>query len=129
MEVLDKANFRIKMAGEELVIAVVQDHETDEVLMVAFMNRDALERTLATGTMTYYSTSRKELWVKGGTSGNTQEVREVFMDCDGDALVFRVKQKRAACHEGYYSCFFRRIEDGRLKTAGRKVFDPGDVYK
>lgn len=125
---LDKANFRIKMAGEDLVIAVVQDHETSHILMVAFMNREALQKTLETGKMHYFSTSRRKLWLKGETSGHVQEVKEVFMDCDGDAFVFKVKQNDAACHKGYYSCFFRKVEDGNVKVQGERIFDPEEVY-
>lgn len=125
---LDEANFRIKMAGEDLVIAVVEDHETNQVLMVAFMNREALEKTLETGKMHYFSTSRKKLWLKGETSGHVQELKEAFMDCDGDAFVFKVAQNDAACHKGYYSCFFRGVEGGELRVKGERIFDPEDVY-
>jgi phosphoribosyl-AMP cyclohydrolase len=127
-ELLEKVNFRIKLAGEELAIAVVQDYRTQEVLMVAFMNRDALAKTLETRRMTYYSTSRKKLWVKGETSGNFQTVREVRLDCDGDALLFKVEQLGGACHEGYASCFHRVLRDGRWKVEGERLFDPEKVY-
>jgi phosphoribosyl-AMP cyclohydrolase len=127
-DLLDRVNFRIKLAGEELAIAVVQDYRTQEVLMVAFMNREALAKTLATGKMTYYSTSRRKLWVKGETSGNFQVVKEVRIDCDGDALLFKVEQRGAACHEGYYSCFHRVLREGKWVTQGERVFDPEKVY-
>jgi phosphoribosyl-AMP cyclohydrolase len=126
---LEKADFRIRMADEDLIIAVVQDYRTGQVLMAAFMNREALEKTVSTGIMTYFSTSRRKLWVKGETSGHTQKVKEMFLDCDGDAIVFKVEQKSAACHKGYYSCFFRRVDEKGLKTEGERVFDPQDVYK
>ncbi len=129
MEVLERANFRVKLAGEDLVVAVVQDYRTGEMLMVAFMNREALERTLSTGTMTYFSTSRGKLWTKGETSGHTQKVREVRLDCDGDALLFKVDQEGAACHKGYTTCFFREVKGGDLKTVEERVFDPEEVYK
>lgn len=126
--VLQDVNFRINMAGENLAIAVAQDYRTGEVLMVAFMNREALEKTLETGKMHYFSTSRKRLWQKGETSKHYQLVKEIFIDCDGDALLFKVEQSDAACHKGYYSCFFRKIEGDKLVTTGKKVFEPKDTY-
>lgn len=126
--ILQEVNFRINRAGEDLAIAIAQDYRTGEVLMVAFMNRVALEKTLKTGKMHYFSTSRKRLWQKGETSKHYQLVREVLLDCDGDALLFKVEQSDAACHEGYYSCFFRKIEGDKLVTTGKKVFEPKDIY-
>src|SRR5258705_4953765 len=94
-----------------LLRAIAQDVRTGQVLMVAYMNREAWERTLATGRATYWSTSRKALWVKGETSGHVQHVREVLVDCDADAVLLRVEQVGGvACHDGYKSCFFRRVE-------------------
>ncbi|RLG57214.1 MAG: phosphoribosyl-AMP cyclohydrolase [Candidatus Hydrothermarchaeota archaeon] len=124
-----EVNFRFEIAGEKLAIAVVQDYKTKEVLMVAFMNKEALEKTLKTKKMHYYSTSRKKLWVKGESSGNYQVVKEVYVDCDSDALLFRVEQKGGACHEGYYSCFFRKLENNKLSIVGKKVFEPEEVYR
>lgn len=124
-----EVNFRFEIADEKLAIAVVQDYKTNEVLMVAFMNKEALEKTLKTKKMHYYSTSRKKLWVKGESSGNYQVVKEVYVDCDSDALLFKVEQKGGACHEGYYSCFFRKLEDNKLSIVGKKVFDPEEVYR
>ena len=92
-----------------LVTAVVQDYGTRDVLMVAYMNREALERTISTGYAHYWSRSRRKLWMKGETSGNTQRVREILVDCDGDALLLIVEQKGVACHTGNRTCFFRRI--------------------
>lgn len=129
MEIMEKANFRVKKAGEKLVIAVVQDHESNDVLMVAFMNREALKRTLMTGKMHYYSTSRRKLWLKGETSGHNQLVKEVLVDCDGDALLFLVEQLGSACHEGYNSCFYRKLDGDKLKVFKTKEFDPGRVYE
>ncbi len=106
----------MKLAGEELAIAVVQDHRTREVLMVAFMNREALAETLRTRRMTYYSTSRRRLWVKGETSGNHQFVKEVRLDCDGDALLFEVEQVGVACHTGRRSCFYRQLAGGNIRS-------------
>ncbi|MCF3653036.1 MAG: phosphoribosyl-AMP cyclohydrolase [Aigarchaeota archaeon] len=93
----------------ETVIAVAQDHETREVLMVAYMNREAFVKTLTTGFMHYWSLSRRRIWMKGETSGNIQEVVDAYIDCDGDAVLFLVRQKGVACHEGYKSCFHNRI--------------------
>ena len=114
-----------------LVPAVVQDHESGEVLMVAYMNAEAFEATRRTGKMHYYSRSRGRLWQKGETSGHVQEVREILVDCDRDAAVFKVHQVGgAACHTGYRSCFYRRAEaDGSLTMIEEeRVFDPEQVY-
>jgi phosphoribosyl-AMP cyclohydrolase len=127
--IIDTVNFRIRLGGQNVAIAVAQDHETGEVLMVAFMNREALELTIKNGTMHYFSTSRQKIWHKGEESGHVQKVKEIRIDCDGDALLFIVEQKSAACHEGYYSCFFRKLEEGRWRETGEKVFKPDDVYK
>ena len=123
------ANFRIKMAGEDLAIAIAQEHVSGEVLMVAFMNKTALEKTLETGKMHYFSTSRKKLWLKGETSKHYQIVKEAYIDCDGDAFLFKVEQSDAACHKGYYSCFFRKVEGGEIKIVKEKVFDPEETYR
>lgn len=113
-----------------LVLAIAQDAETEEILMVAYMNEMTLRQTLATGLMTYWSRSRQEVWVKGATSGHTQEVREVRIDCDGDVLLFKVKQNGgAACHTGHRSCFYRKLDNGQLVEAGSLVFDPEQVYR
>lgn len=114
-----------------LVPAIVQDAETDEVLMMAYMTADTLEKTLATGRMTYWSRSRQEEWVKGQTSGHVQHLREARIDCDGDTLLFRVDQEGGACHTGYRSCFFRRIggTGESLEDDGTRVFDPAEVYE
>jgi len=116
-----------------LVTAIAQDAATDDVLMLAYMTEDTLRRTLDTERMTYWSRSRQEVWVKGQSSGNTQHVREVRLDCDGDALVFKVDQKGdAACHTGHRSCFYREYtgngEGGALEDTGEQVFDPAEVY-
>ncbi len=102
----EKLKFR-NIDGEKLLIAIVQDYKTNQVLMVAFMNEEALRKTLETGYMHYYSTSRRKLWLKGETSGNYQIVKEIYIDCDGDALLFKVEQIGNACHTGNYSCFYR----------------------
>lgn len=111
-----------------LVPAVVQDAATDQVLMMAYMTQGTLRETLETGRMVYWSRSRQEQWVKGETSGHTQTVDEVRVDCDGDTLLFKVQQEGGACHTGYRSCFYRRRNDGELVTDGKKVFEPDSVY-
>ena len=113
-----------------LVPAIAQDADTGQVLMIAWMNREAYEETLRTGRACYFSRSRNRLWRKGEESGNVQEVREVCIDCDADTILLKVKQVGgAACHEGYASCFFRKVEGNELKVIAEKVFDPKAVYK
>ncbi|WP_439027835.1 phosphoribosyl-AMP cyclohydrolase [Haloarchaeobius sp. DT45] len=113
--------------GEDgLVPVVAQDVETGEVVMLAYANEEAVEKTRETGRAHYYSRSRDELWEKGATSGHTQAVSEVRVDCDGDALLYRVDQTGGACHTGYRSCFYRTL-DG--EEVGERVFDPDDVYE
>jgi phosphoribosyl-AMP cyclohydrolase len=123
----------IKFDKNGLVPAITQDAETGDILMFAWMNRESLEKTLETRVMTYWSRSRGKLWVKGESSGNTQEVRKVFIDCDEDVILFKVDQKgmQASCHKGYRSCFYREIDpdDGTYSVIAEKVFDPDDVYK
>ena len=113
-----------------LVPAIAQDADTGEVLMLAWMNREAFEETLRTGRACYFSRSRKRLWRKGEESGHVQEVRGVFLDCDADTVLLKVHQVGgAACHEGYASCFFRRVEGDQLRVIAEKVFDPKAVYR
>lgn len=111
--------------GDGLVAVVAQDADSGDVLMFAYATREAVERTAETGRAHYYSRSRDELWEKGATSGNTQAVEEIRVDCDGDALLYRVDQTGGACHTGYESCFHRTL-DGDV--VGEKVFDPDDAY-
>lgn len=112
-----------------LITAVAQDAHTGQVLMVAHMNREAWEQTLATRRAVYYSRARGRLWRKGEESGNFQLVREVFVDCDADAVLLMVEQiGGAACHEGYPSCFFRQVVPEGLKTVAERVFNPSEVY-
>lgn len=110
------------------VTAVVRDWKTKEILMVAHQDQEAVLRTLTTGLMHYWSRSRGTLWLKGETSGHFQEVKGVLLDCDGDALVYEVNQKTAACHKGYYSCFFRRLRGGKWEIFRKKRFEPEKVY-
>ena len=117
-----------KLGG--LVPVVVQDYTSGEVLMLAFMNCQAWEETPKTRRATYWSRSRNQLWVKGETSGNYQEVKEVLVDCDEDTILLKVLQKGgAACHTGYRSCFYRRLEGDELNIVGERVFDPEEVYR
>lgn len=112
-----------------LVPAVAQDYKTGEILMVAFMNKEAFELTLQTGIVHYWSRSRKQLWKKGESSGNVQEVKEIRIDCDNDCVLLKINQiGDAACHTGYRSCFYRVVEDGTLKVDGVKIFNPEDKY-
>ena len=128
------------MGGEDLVIAIAQDWQTNEVLMVAFMNKEAVEQTLKTKKAHYYSTSRQKQWLKGESSGNVQTVKEMYIDCDADAIIMKVNQIGAACHEGYRSCFFRQLDinkenididnltDEDVKIISERLFDPKEMY-
>ena len=112
-----------------LVPAIVQDYETGEVLMLAFMNQAAWEATLSTGKATYFSRSRQKLWIKGETSGNYQIIKEILVDCDEDTVLLKVEQRGgAACHTGYRSCFYRKMENGTLTDIGKLIFNPQEVY-
>ncbi|MBN2341505.1 MAG: phosphoribosyl-AMP cyclohydrolase [Deltaproteobacteria bacterium] len=117
--------------GNGLLPAIVQDYETGKVLMVAFMNQESFDMTVKTKKATYYSRSRDQLWVKGESSGNIQEVKEIYVDCDEDTVLVKVNQiGDAACHKGYNSCFFRKLnDDGELEVVEELVFDPKQVYK
>jgi phosphoribosyl-AMP cyclohydrolase len=126
MEPIDSLDFG-KAGG--LVTAIAQDHETGEILMVAHMNEDSFRRTLETGEAVYWSRSRQQLWHKGESSGNTQLVKSLSIDCDGDVVLLRVEQRGgAACHTGRRSCFFRRLDKGVWVDEGVQVFDPDEVY-
>lgn len=116
--------------GGGLLPAIVQDDQTGEVLMMAYMNRDAWLKTLETGKATFWSRSRNALWLKGETSGHVQLVREVRVDCDNDTILLKVHQLGgAACHTGHRSCFYRKLVDGKVEHAGVRIFNPEDVYK
>ena len=117
--------------GDGLLPAIVQDYKTGKVLMLAYINKEAWEKTLETGEAHYWSRSRKELWHKGGTSGNVQKIKAIFVDCDNDTVLFQVEQiGGAACHMGYESCFYKKVKrDGTYKIVGEKIFDPKEVYK
>ncbi len=112
-----------------LVPVIAQDWRTGEVLMLAYMNEEAWQRTLETGKVHYFSRSRKKIWLKGESSGHVQLVKDIFLDCDLDTVLIKVEQRgEAACHKGYRSCFYRRLKDGSLEVVGEKIFDPEVVY-
>ncbi|WP_416274571.1 phosphoribosyl-AMP cyclohydrolase [Lamprobacter sp.] len=116
--------------GDGLITAIAQDAETGEILMLANMNEESLAKTLELGEAVYWSRSRQRLWHKGEESGNTQKIRELYLDCDGDAILLKVEQiGEAACHTGKRSCFFRKLDQGVVTDVGVQVFDPSEVYK
>ena len=125
-------DFRPKFDGSGLITAISQDSETGEILMVAYMNAEALELTLGTGKATFFSRSRGKLWKKGEESGHFQRVEEVLVDCDQDCLILKVKVDQGQCHVGYMSCFYREIvrkNAKKLNFIAEKVYDPSKIYK
>ncbi len=113
-----------------LVAAIAQDAQSGEVLMLAWMNAEAWQKTLETGEAHYYSRSRQKLWHKGGTSGHVQKVRSIRLDCDSDAVILRIEQVGgAACHKGYRSCFYRELQDNKVEQCSPHVFNPEEIYK
>lgn len=126
MDLLERVSFN----KEGLLPVIVQDINRGEVLMMAWMSREALKKTIASGKAYFWSRSRQKLWLKGESSGHYQLVREMWIDCDEDTLLIKVEQIKAACHKGYKSCFFRQInKEGKLELIGEKVFEPGKVYE
>ncbi len=114
---------------DALLPAIVQDYESGDVLMLAYINKLAWEKTLETGKAHYWSRSRNTLWLKGESSGHIQIIRQILVDCDEDTVVYKVEQLgNAACHTGHRTCFFRRVDNGELVVEGEKVFDPAVVY-
>ena len=119
----------VKFDEKGLVPAIVQDHETGKVLMMAWMNRESLQMTLEKKRACYWSRSRKELWLKGESSGNMQVVHDILIDCDGDTLLLKVSQTGGACHVGYHSCFYRKATDNLyMKICDTLMFNPEEVY-
>jgi phosphoribosyl-AMP cyclohydrolase len=119
----------LKWNDEGLIPAIIQDAENGDVLMMAWMDETALRDTLATGQTHFYSRSRRARWHKGATSGNIQQVESIWLDCDGDVLLIKARQVGGACHEGYRSCFFRRLRtSGQLEIAAEPVFDADTIY-
>ncbi len=118
----------LKFDANGLIPAVIQDVANNEVLMVGYMNRLAVEQTVTGPYVTFYSRSRNKMWVKGESSGHTQEVKEIYFDCDADCLLVKVIQKVAACHVGYRSCFFRKADKQGVEAVGEKIFEEEKVY-
>ncbi|MCL7415964.1 MAG: phosphoribosyl-AMP cyclohydrolase [ANME-2 cluster archaeon] len=126
MKISDEIRNQLKFDDKGLITAIAQDYQTNEILMLAFMNLEALEKTAKTGKAHYYSRSRNKLWLKGESSGHVQMVHDMYIDCDADAVLMKVEQLGGgACHTGYRSCFYRTL-DGEV--VGEKVFNPEDVY-
>ncbi|MDR0676133.1 MAG: phosphoribosyl-AMP cyclohydrolase [Elusimicrobiota bacterium] len=127
----------IKFGNDGLIVVITQDFKTNEVLMLAYMNKEALKKTIETKIATYWSRSRQKFWVKGETSGNIQHVKEIFIDCDGDAILLKVLQMAdggksdfgAACHTGFRSCFYRKLEAEKLIKIGKPIFNPDKIYR
>jgi phosphoribosyl-AMP cyclohydrolase len=121
----------LKFDSNGLIPAIIQDHATGEVLMMAWMNRDSLAKTIESGKTHFFSRSRNKLWLKGESSGHVQHVKSVATDCDRDVVLIKVEQVGAACHDGYYSCFYRQHDQAGAdwKIIGKKVFDPEKVYQ
>lgn len=120
-------NLKFNKSG--LIPAVIQDYRSNEILMVAYMNKQSLEKTIRTKKTHFFSRLRKKLWLKGESSGCIQKVKAIFVDCDKDCLLLKVEQLGGACHTGYWSCFYRKVVGGKLKVVGEKVFDPKKVYQ
>ena len=118
----------LKYDDQGLIPAIIQDDQTGEVLMMAYMNQTSLTKTLETGKTHFWSRSRQAYWMKGESSGHTQDVVGVYTDCDVDTVLIRVRQHGAACHEGYRNCFYRQIVDGEWRVVAERVFDPDEVY-
>jgi len=126
MKLSDDIRAQLKFDDKGLITAIAQDHETNEILMLAFMNLEALEKTVETGKAHYFSRSRGKLWLKGESSGHVQLVHDMYIDCDADAVLVKGEQRGGgACHMGYRSCFYRTLEGD---VVSKMVFDPEDVY-
>ena len=126
----DKVIAKIKFDEKGLVPAIVQDCKSKEVLTLCYMTKDALKKTLEDGRIHVYRRSKGKLMMKGETSGCTQRVKSLSIDCEGNSLLFRIEQERAACHTGYFSCYFQEIDkDGNIKITAKRIFDPSEVYK
>lgn len=131
-------NFRHEINGVKVITAVAQDFKTNEILMLAYMNKEALMKTIKTGKAHYWSTSRNKLWFKGESSGHIQNVEEILVDCDMDAIILKINQTGAACHEGYRSCFYRKLntenidienlKEDDLEVILKRLVNPEDVY-
>ena len=130
MSKFEQAISGLKYDAAGLIPAVCVDVDTKQVLQVAYMNAESLAKTIETGLTHFWSRSRNKFWMKGESSGHTQQVKAIYVDCDNDTLVIEVQQTGGACHVGYYSCFYRRLnEQGEWQVVAEKVFDPDQVYK
>jgi phosphoribosyl-AMP cyclohydrolase len=122
-----KINFT--KSGDGTIPAIVQEYQTGRVLMLAYVNEEAWQKTLKTGKAHYWSRSRKKLWLKGESSGNVQQIKNIMVDCDEDTIIYVVEQQGgAACHEGYHSCFYRQLVNDTFAVSEERIFDPKDVY-
>ena len=131
-EIETGTDFTPKFNAHGLIPAIAQDADSGQVLMVAFMNDEALAKTLASGKATYYSRSRKKLWAKGEESGHVQQVQEILTDCDQDCIILKVRVDAGQCHVGYQSCFYRRVKPNtadQLEFVAKPAYDPNEVYK
>ena len=131
-EIEEGLKFTPKFNSDGLITAISQDAETGDVLMVAYMNDEALKLTLETQKAVFFSRSRKKLWKKGEESGHVQKVQQVLVDCDQDCLILKVKVDQGQCHVGYQSCFYRKVKQGSttdLEFTAEKVYDPAEAYK
>ena len=131
-EIEQGLEFVPKFDDKGLITAIAQDAATGQVLMVAYMNREALDLTIRTGRATYFSRSRQKLWKKGEESGHVQKVKEILVDCDQDCIILKVTVDQGQCHMGYQSCFYRKVKQGdsnTLELVAEKVYDPKEVYK
>ncbi len=129
MSKFDKIISEIKFNADGLVPVIAQNSASNEVLMMAWMNEEALVKTLESGMMCYYSRSRQKLWAKGEKSGQTQELKELIIDCDGDTILAKVTQKGVACHTGRKNCFFKTIKNGKIEINQEVTTPPGELYK
>ncbi|RLE11657.1 phosphoribosyl-AMP cyclohydrolase [Candidatus Aerophobetes bacterium] len=121
---------KIKFNSQGLVPAIVQEKKSGKVLMLGWMNKEAIKKTISTNKVHFWSRSKEKIWLKGETSGHYQLLKEIYIDCDEDTLLIKVDQIKGACHKGYKSCFFRKITSrGNLKVVDKKIFDPREVYK
>ena len=125
----DALLFGLKFNDDGLIPAIAQQHDTGEVLMMAWMNRDAVAETLSTGRVCYYSRSRQKLWRKGESSGQVQDLKELRWDCDADTLLLQINQKGVACHTGRRNCFFNAVRDGEVTIISDPEVDPKELYK
>lgn len=121
---------QLKFNEKGLIPGIIQDNKTGEVLMLGYMNRKSITKTLQTGRVHFWSRSRRRLWLKGERSGHYQQVKKIYVDCDADTLLIKVNQISGACHTGYHSCFYQQVKDkgNSVQVVGKKVFDPDKVY-